>query len=207
MRFLGINGSYRKDGLNNKMLEFLRGEFKSQGHSFEIIHLVDYEIKYCRACVSEDIKLCTPEKCYEEGDDFQKIAEKMINSDGIVFATPSYWYAPSALMWTLIERLTSLENTPVKFLDGKPAGVISAAGEDGAQSAITSMIVPLIHMGMLILPYGMTYFSGKEDDPETMLYLKRLAKNMVFAAKNLPPYCWWEQREEKCLSSITHQRK
>ncbi|MCD6454028.1 MAG: flavodoxin family protein [Candidatus Aminicenantes bacterium] len=205
MRFLGINGSYRENGLNEKMLEFLKKEFESKGHSFEIINLREFRIEHCKACVSTDLKSCTPEKCYEIGDDFQKLASKIIDSDGVIFATPSYWYAPSAVMWALIERLTSLENTPVKYLDGKPAAVISAAGEDGAQSAISSIIVPLIHMGMIIIPYGMTYLSGKDDDPETLAYLGRIVKNMIFAASKIPPHCWWENREGTCLSSTIHQ--
>ncbi len=200
MRFLGINGSYRKYGLNAKMLNFLKKEFLTQDYNFEIVHLVDFNIKHCRACLSDDLKLCKPEKCFEEGDDFELLVSKMIKSQGIVFSTPAYWYAPSAIMWNLIERMTSLENTETKFLDGKPAGVIAATGEDGAQSAISSLVVPLIHMGMFIVPFGMTYYSGKEDDPETEAYLRRLAKNLVFSAKKIPPYCWWKNKEEKCLS-------
>ena len=74
-------------------------------------------------------------------------------------------------------------------------GVVAAAGEDGAQSAITNLIVPLIHMGMVVLPFGMTYFSGKQDDPETVTYIKRMVRNMVFAASRLKGYSWWESRE------------
>ncbi len=195
MRFLGINGSSRREGLSQKLLDIAGEEFSLLGHEFESIPLLDYRINYCRGCVSEDIKLCTPEKCYEEGDDFQKLAEKMIASDGMIFSTPVYWYAPSARLWTLIERMTSLENTPRKYLEGKPVGVVAAAGEDGAQSAITNLIVPLIHMGMVVLPFGMTYFSGKQDDPETVAYIKRMVRNMVFAASRLKGYSWWESRE------------
>ncbi len=194
MRFLGINGSSRKDGLSNKLLQIASEEFSSLGHDFEVLHLVDYRIEFCRGCVSEDMSLCSPEKCYEIGDDFEKIASKMIASHGIIFSTPVYWYAPSARLWSLIERMTSLENTPRKYLEGKPVGVVAAAGEDGAQSAITSLIVPLIHMGMLVLPFGMTYYSGKEEDPETLRYIKRMVRNMIFAAGKLQGYSWWENK-------------
>ncbi len=195
MKFLGINGSSRRDGLSYKLLRIAEEEFSSLGHEFEILHLLDYRINYCRGCVSEDMSLCSPEKCYEENDDFQKVAAKMISSHGIIFSTPVYWYAPSARLWTLIERMTSLENTPKKYLEGKPVGVVAAAGEDGAQSAITNLIVPLVHMGMLVLPFGMTYYSGKEDDPETAVYVKRMVRNMIYAASRLSGYSWWEHRE------------
>jgi len=197
MRFLGINGSARKDGLDNKMLELFQKKFRELGHEFEILHLMDYRIKPCQGCLNDGIEHCTPEKCFSFEDDFKEIAEKMVKSDGIIFATPSYWYNVSAVLKTLLERMTSLENTPTKYLDGKPAAVISAAGEDGAQAAITPVVITLIHMGMVILPYGMTYLAGKKDDPETVKYIDRIVKNMVFLAEKLNDYYWWEASKKE----------
>ncbi len=193
MYFLGINGSYRDNGLDEKMLNILKKEFEKRGESFEIIKLKEFNIKRCEACLLEDMKLCTPERCFEIGDDFKTVADKMKKSSGIIFATPVHWYSPSAIMWNLIERMTSLENTRSKILQGKPVSVISAAAEDGAQSAITQIIVPLIHAGMIVVPFGMTYYSGKEDDKETEEYLKRIVKNMIFLGKQktLQSNDWW----------------
>ncbi len=192
MKFLGINGSARKDGLDNKLLQIFQDRFEKEGHQFEILHLMDYRLEHCQGCLNDGIEYCTPQRCFEIGDDFKLIAEKMFRADGIVFATPSYWYNVSAVMKVLLERLTSLENTPTKYLDGKPAAVVSAAGEDGAQAAITPVVITLIHMGMVILPYGMTYLSGKSDDPETIKYIERIVKNMIFAAETLRGYYWWK---------------
>ncbi len=193
MYFLGINGSYRKNGLDEKMLNIVKKEFDKKGEGFEIINLRELDIKRCEACLLDDLKLCTPERCFKLGDDFEMIADKMKKAAGIIFATPVHWYAPSAIMWNLIERMTSLENTRNKILQGKPVSVISAAAEDGAQSAITNMIVPLIHAGMIVLPFGMTYYSGKEDDKETEAYLKRIVNNMVFlgSLSKLSSHDWW----------------
>jgi multimeric flavodoxin WrbA len=193
MYFLGINGSYRQNGLDEKMLNIVKKEFDFKGENFEIINLRELNIKRCEACLLDDLKLCTPERCFQLGDDFRMIADKMKKAAGIVFATPVHWYAPSAIMWNLIERMTSLENTRNKILQGKPVSVISAAAEDGAQSAITNMIVPLIHAGMIVVPFGMTYYSGKEDDKETEAYLKRIVKNMIFlgSQNSLSSHDWW----------------
>jgi multimeric flavodoxin WrbA len=193
MYFLGINGSYRQNGLDEKMLNIVKKEFDFKGENFEIINLRELNIKRCEACLLDDLKLCTPERCFQLGDDFRMIADKMKKAAGIVFATPVHWYAPSAIMWNLIERMTSLENTRNKILQGKPVSVIAAAAEDGAQSAITNMIVPLIHAGMIVVPFGMTYYSGKEDDKETEAYLKRIVKNMIFlgSQNSLSSHDWW----------------
>ena len=193
MNFLAINGSYRDNGLNAKMLNFVKNEFSERGHNLEIILLKNLKIKTCEACLLKDLKECTPERCFSLGDDFEMIANKMKEADGLIFATPVHWYAPSALMWNLIERMTSLENTRNKIIQGKPAAVISSAAEDGSQSAITNIIVPLIHMGLFVLPFGMTYYSGKEEDKETDEYLKRIVRNMIhFASLNpIKEHSWW----------------
>ncbi len=193
MNFLAINGSYRENGLNSKMINLLKSEFEKKGHFLEIILLKEYKIKTCEACLLDDLKNCTPERCFSLGDDFEFIAKKMQIADGLIFATPVHWYAPSALMWNLIERMTSLENTRNKIIQGKPVAVISAAAEDGSQSAITNIIVPLIHMGLFVLPFGMTYYSGKEDDKETEEYLKRIVRNMIFfsSQKGMKKHSWW----------------
>ncbi len=193
MKFLAINGSYRENGLNTKMLDLVKNEFLNEGHKFESILLKNFNIKRCEACLLKDLKECTPQRCFSLGDDFEKIANMMKEADGLIFATPVHWYAPSALMWNLIERMTSLENTRNKIIQGKPVAVISAAAEDGSQSAITNIIVPLIHMGLFILPFGMTYYSGKEEDKETDEYLKRIVKNMIFFASqnSIKKHSWW----------------
>ncbi len=193
MKFLAINSSYRENGLNSKMIDILKSEFEKSGHLLDILLLKEYKIKTCEACLLEDLKKCTPERCYSLGDDFEFIAKKMQGSDGLIFATPVHWYAPSALMWNLIERMTSLENTRNKIIQGKPVAVISAAAEDGSQSAITNIIVPLIHMGLFVLPFGMTYYSGKDEDRETEEYLKRIVRNMIFfsSQKGIKEHSWW----------------
>jgi multimeric flavodoxin WrbA len=42
------------------------------------------------------------------GDSFLALAERMAEADVIIFATPVYWYAMSAQMKTLFDRLTDL---------------------------------------------------------------------------------------------------
>ena len=193
MKFLAINGSYRDDGLNSKMIMLLKNEFFKAGHRLDSLLLKNLNIKTCEACLLRDLKECTPQRCFSLKDDFEKIANMMKESDGLIFATPVHWYAPSALMWNLIERMTSLENTRNKIIQGKPVAVISAAAEDGSQSAITNIIVPLIHMGLFVLPFGMTYYSGKTEDKETDEYLRRIVKNMIFFAsqEEIKKHSWW----------------
>jgi putative NADPH-quinone reductase len=65
-------------------------------------------------------------------DAFSAIAEKMAAADGIVFATPVYWYAMSAPLKIFFDRLTDMTQNLKslgKSLAGKPVWVI-ATGEE-----------------------------------------------------------------------------
>ncbi len=67
-----------------------------------------------------------------DGDDFSRIANKMLAADNIVFATPVYWYAMSGVMKIFFDRLTELLSTYKsigKSLKGKKTFLI-AAGTD-----------------------------------------------------------------------------
>lgn len=48
-------------------------------------------------------------------DDFLFVAEKMVQADKIVFATPVYWYAMSGTLKIFFDRLTDLITTSKKI--------------------------------------------------------------------------------------------
>jgi len=89
----------------------------------EIVMLKDYHLETCRGC-----KLC-----FENGedacplrDDRDALLEKMLASDGVVFASPSYMFQVSGLMKTFIDRLAFLGHRPRFF--GKAFTSIAVQG-------------------------------------------------------------------------------
>lgn len=65
-------------------------------------------------------------------DDFLSIAERMRDADTIIFVTPVYWYAMSARMKVLFDRLSELLSThkPIgKALKGRKVALV-ATGSD-----------------------------------------------------------------------------
>jgi len=78
----------------------------------EVVMLSDYALETCRGC-----KLC-----FEKGeeacplkDDRDKLIEKLLSSDGVVFASPSYMFQVSGLMKTFIDRLAFFGHRPRFF--------------------------------------------------------------------------------------------
>ncbi|MBU2897449.1 flavodoxin family protein [Vibrio hepatarius] len=66
-------------------------------------------------------------------DDFYCLIDKIRHADNIVFASPVYWYAVTAPMKNLIDRLTELGDSPklksqANLLTSKRGFVVSSSG-------------------------------------------------------------------------------
>jgi len=105
-------GSARKkstyDGVE-RLLDHLQtlGEISS-----EIVFLSDYRLEPCRGC-----KLCfrDGEEACPLSDDRDVLIEKLLASDGVVFASPSYMFQVSGLMKTFLDRLAFFGHRPRFF--------------------------------------------------------------------------------------------
>ena len=95
-----ISSTPRRCG-NSEVLaeEFARGAAEA-GHAVEVIDLCDHNINYCVACYS-----CRETGKCVIGDGMNEIAEKLIEADVIVFATPVYFYSMSGQLKVFIDRL------------------------------------------------------------------------------------------------------
>ena len=159
---IGINGSPHKDGTTVMALNRILESSKNHGAIVKLIHLVDKNINPCKGCYSIDPKLCKY-PCNIK-DDMQDILNLMLRADGFVFATPVYWFNMSGLMKNFIDRLTNLATRGYK-LEGKIGVFIASSKEDegGKVIASMSMALALNHLGLLIPPYSILFYPGKEE--------------------------------------------
>lgn len=98
---------------------------------FEYIFLKDYRLEYCRGC----------KVCFDKGeeycslkDDRDVLIEKMIHSDGVIFATPNYAFHVSAPMKNLLDRLAYMFHRPRFF--GKTFTAIVNQGIYGGNAIV-----------------------------------------------------------------------
>ena len=195
VRVLGINGSTRTHGRTAFFLEAVLAAAREAGARTERVDLVRLNLPYCAANYSEDPASCGPEHCVRgDFDDWGPLAQRMLEADALVFATPVYWFAPSARMKTLIERMTSLENKGF-LLAGKPYALVAAAEEDGAAQALAQLAVTLGFMGLALVPLGLVYHHSRqvprpEDDVEALADAARAGRNLVEAAHRLRGFDW-----------------
>ena len=104
----------------NLAAETLKGA-GAAGAETEIIHLRDCKIEFCRSC----------ERCHKKSmqcpidDDAPRILKKMLDADGIIFASPNYINQVTASMKALFDRSSNFIHC--KRLLGKyTAGVVSS---------------------------------------------------------------------------------
>ncbi|NBD35489.1 MAG: NADPH-dependent FMN reductase [Chloroflexi bacterium] len=124
-------GSARKKHTHDAAAQFLSNLQAMGDVEVEIVRLSDYRIETCRGC----------KVCFEKGeahcplkDDRDVLIEKMMASDGVVFASPNYAFQVSALMKTFLDRLAFICHRPRFF--GKTFTSIVAQGIYGGNKIV-----------------------------------------------------------------------
>ena len=108
-RVTAFVGSARRKHTYGAVREFLDRLEALGGVESEIVTLSDYRIETCRGC-----KLCINkgEELCPLKDDRDVLIEKMMASDGVVFASPNYSFQVSGIMKTFLDRLGFLFHRP-----------------------------------------------------------------------------------------------
>jgi len=99
MQLLGINGSPRKKGNSDLLLDQALSAASSQGSKVVLIHACDLQISGCRECHE-----CTKTGECVLQDDMQKIYPLLDSSQVIVLSTPVFFYGFPAQLKALIDR-------------------------------------------------------------------------------------------------------
>jgi len=124
VKIVALMGSPRKGSNTDTLLdEFIKGA-KKAGKTVDKLSVYDLKIQPCvdcRTCKRE------PYACKIK-DDMQRVYTLLSAADLIVFATPVYWWGPSAPMKLLIDRMRPFGSSNRK-LKGKKAVLIAPSGD------------------------------------------------------------------------------
>ena len=94
MKVIAFNGSARKDGNTSILLNLVLDELKAEGIETEIYSLAGKPIQGCIACLK-----CFEKKnkrCNVDKDIINECIQKMIEADGILLGSPTYFADVSA---------------------------------------------------------------------------------------------------------------
>jgi multimeric flavodoxin WrbA len=131
MNVTAVVGSARKKHTYHATELFLQ-KLQSLGDiQYEIVALSDYNLKTCKGCI-----LCMDkgEELCPLKDDRDKLIEKMLGSDGVIFASPNYSFQVSGLMKVFLDRLGFIFHRPRFF--GKAFTSIVAQGIYGGSKIV-----------------------------------------------------------------------
>lgn len=108
MKIISINGSRRKNGNTQGLIQATLKPLEKNGVDVESIFLGDYNMGACTGCEG-----CRKSfECVIE-DDFQLLIAKIDEADGLILASPTYWYTVTSDMKRFIDRCYSLIQFPV----------------------------------------------------------------------------------------------
>jgi len=184
MKVIAFNGSARKDGNTSILLNMVFEELKAEGIGTEMYTLAGKPIQGCIACYK-----CFENKnkrCAVEKDIINECIQKMIEADGILLGSPTYFADVSAGMKALIERCGMVSRANGDMLKRKVGAGVVAVRRAGAMHVFNSLNSFFL-INQMIVP-GSSYWNmaiGRQpgevnNDAEGVQTMKNLGKNIAW---------------------------
>lgn len=133
MEIVAIVGSPRVNGNTNYLTDQALKEAEKLDINTDKIILARYQINPCQA--HSDCKDLI--SCYQD-DDLELILSKVYEADGIIVASPVYFYNVTAQMKIFIDR-NIFRYRRNKKMKAKSVGIIVVAGGAGLQETVDSL--------------------------------------------------------------------
>ena len=172
MKMVGILGSPRKNGNTEIILDAALEEARSNGVLVSKISLRGKVIAPCNGCL----------KCSEKGkcvikDDMQEIYKKIVESDGILWASPVYFWSMSGQTKIVMDRTIAL-TFPKLQLANKIGGLILVAGGRGCMNAANVFHMYFSFNHMFFAEFASGYAQGKGEIKKNAFAINA-AKEMI----------------------------
>lgn len=189
MKVVAFNGSARKDGNTAIMIREVFAELEREGIETEMIQLAGTALRGCAACYQ-----CFARKdghCAIGTDRLNEYVDKMVEADGIILASPTYFADVTSEAKALMDRAGLTTRANGDLLRRKVGAAVVAVRRAGAIHAfdtlnhfflISQMIVP----GSSYWNIGIGREKGEvEADEEGMKTMTVLGQNMAWLLKKL----------------------
>ena len=189
MKVVAFNGSARKDGNTAILVTTLLKELKKEKIETEFVQLAGKKIRGCTACgkcfVNRD------RKCVIGNDIVNECIEKMLDADGIILASPTYFADVSTEMKALIDRAGFVAKANDDMFRRKVGAAVVAVRRGGAIHAFDTMN-HFFFISQMVVP-GSSYWNvgigldpgDVKSDEEGLLTMKTLGANMAWLLKKL----------------------
>ena len=184
MKVLAINGSPRKGGNTEYLLKTVLDVLESEGIETELIQIGGTNIRGCTACGK-----CIENKdkrCAVDGDIFNDVFIKMLEADGLLLGSPTYFTDVTAEMKALIDRSGYVAAVNRGLFRHKVGAAVVAVRRGGAIHVfdtinhfflISQMVIP----GSIYWNMGFGLNKGEiEQDEEGLKTMQILGQNIAW---------------------------
>ena len=184
MKVVAFNGSPRKDGNTAILIRAVFAELEAAGIETELVQIGGQPIRGCLACGK--CKENKDQRCIQSKDIINDCLQKMIQADGIIIGSPTYFGDVTAETKAFIDRTGYVSRANGLLLERKVGAGLSAVRRAGSIHVLGSINHFFLLNNMIIL--GSTYWNlgiGREigdveSDAEGMQTMRDLGQNMVW---------------------------
>ena len=187
MKVVAFNGSARKDGNTAILVRQVFCELEKEGIDTELVQLAGQTIGGCTACGQ-----CFKKKnrrCVVEDDIANQCLEKMVEADGLILASPTYFADVSTELKALIDRAGFVARANDDMLRRKIGAAVVAVRRAGSIHAFDT-INHFFLIGQMVIPgsiyWNMGFGLAKGDvkqDEEGLKTMQVLGQNMAWLLK------------------------
>lgn len=189
MRVIAFNGSARKDGNTAILLHQVLEQLQKAGIETDLVQLAGKKIQGCKACFK-----CFDNKdkrCAVQNDILNDCIEKMIEADGIIMGSPTYFANISPEIKSLIDRSGMVGRANDDMYRRKVGAAVVAVRRAGSIFAFDALN-HFFFIAQMIVP-GSSYWNvsiGREkgevrNDDEGMQTMRVLGENMAWLLNRL----------------------
>jgi multimeric flavodoxin WrbA len=189
MKVVAFNGSARENGNTALLINIVLDELKKEGITTELVQLAGKDMHGCIACYgcfgNQD------QRCSQDNDFANECIEKMVEADGIIIGSPTYFADVTTETKALIDRagLTAKANGDMfKHKVGAAVIAVRRAGSIHAFDTINHFFT----ISQMIIP-GSNYWNmgfglekgDAQNDEEGKMTMQLLGQNMAWVMKKI----------------------
>jgi len=187
MKVVAFNGSPRQGGNTAQLIQIALTELQAHGIETELVEMAGRPLRGCIACYQcKDNK---DRRCVLTDDSCNEYIAKMMEADGIILGSPTYFSNVTAEMKALIDRAGIVGRANGYAFKRKAGAAVVAVRRAGAVQVFNSinqffLIEQMIVPGSIYWNLGIGGAPGEAmSDAEGVETMKILGRNMAWLLK------------------------
>ncbi len=182
-----FNGSARAKGNTYHALNVVKEQLEAGGIECEYVWIGQEPLLPCKACFKCEGK----RRCSQENDKLNEYVEKILQADGMVIGSPTYFADVSSTVKAFIDRAGMVDRMNSDMYKYKVGAAVVAVRRAGAIHAFSSINNFFLINQIFVVPssywnIGIGREPGDvEKDKEGIQTFENLGKNMVYLLKKL----------------------